>query len=174
LVHPDFSKPFYMETNASNFALGAMLSQEGNERRLHPVAFYSRKFYAVKINYEIHDKELLAIVDSFKEWRHLLEDASHLVTIYTDHKILKYFMTARVLNRRQVRWNMSLSRFSFVITYRLGKQQGLSDALSRRSYLAPKEGEVAYEQQRTTLLKTQQLRLRAAYMSTPVDSSFLD
>jgi hypothetical protein len=69
---------------------------------------------------------------------------------------------------------MSLSRFDFVITYRLGKQQRLSDALSRRSYLAPKKEEAAYEQQRTILLKAEQLRLHTATMSTPVDSSFLD
>jgi hypothetical protein len=83
-------------------------------------------------------------------------------------------MTARVLNRRQVRWNMSLARFNFVIIYRPGKQQGLSDPLSRQSYLAPKEGEATYEQQRTTLLKTEQLCLYAVTMSTPMDSSFLD
>jgi hypothetical protein len=85
-------------------------------------------------------------VDSFQEWRHLLEGASHQVRVYTDHKNLEYFMTARVLNRRQARWNMSLSRFNFVITYQPRKQQGLFDALSRQSYLIPKEGEVAYEQ----------------------------
>jgi hypothetical protein len=147
LVHPDFSKPFNMETDASDFALGAVLSQEGDGRWFHPVVFYSRKFYAAEINFKIHDKELLTIVDSFREWRHLLEGASHPITIYTDHKNLEYFMTARVLNRRQAHWNMSLSRFDFVITYRPGKQQGLSNALSRRSYLVPKEREVAYEQQ---------------------------
>jgi hypothetical protein len=79
---------------------------------------------------------------------------------------------------------MSLSQFDFVITYRPEKQQGLSDALSRRSYLASKEGEATYEQQRTillkakrlrtTLLKAEQLCLRVATMSTLVDSSFLD
>jgi hypothetical protein len=69
---------------------------------------------------------------------------------------------------------MPLSRFDFVITYRLGKQQGLFDALFRQSYLAPKEGEATYKQQRTTLLKAEQLCLRAATISTPVDSSFLD
>jgi hypothetical protein len=104
----------------------------------------------------------------------LLEGASHRVTVYTNHKILKYFITTRVLNPRQACWNMSLSQFDFVITYRPGKQQGLSDALSRRSYLAPKEGEATYEQQWTTLLKAKQLRLRAAIMSTPMDLSFLD
>ena len=128
LVHPDFAKAFYLETDASDFALGAVLSQMGVDGKLHPVAFYSRKFSAAEINYEIHDKELLAIVDSFQEWRHFLEGAAHPVTVYTDHKNLEYFMSARVLNRRQARWNMSLSRFDFVITYRPGKLQGLSDA----------------------------------------------
>jgi hypothetical protein len=66
-----------METDASDFVLGTVLSQERKRRRLHPVAFYSRKFSTIEINYEIHDKELLAIVDSFQEWRHLLEGASH-------------------------------------------------------------------------------------------------
>ena len=118
LIHPDFSSPFFLETDASDFALGAILSQTGEDERLHPVAFHSRKFSAAEINYEIHDKELLAIVDSFQEWRHLLEGAQHPVTVYTDHKNLEYFMSARVLNRRQARWSMSLSRFDFKITYR--------------------------------------------------------
>jgi hypothetical protein len=91
LVHPDFSKPFYMETDGLVFALGAILSQEGNGRRLHPVAFYSRKFSTAEINYKIHNKELLAIVDFFQEWRHLFEGASHPVKVYTDHKNLEYF-----------------------------------------------------------------------------------
>ena len=65
LVYPDFSKPFFMETNAFDFALGAVLSQFGYGEKLHPVAFHSRKFSAAEINYEIHDKELLAIVNSF-------------------------------------------------------------------------------------------------------------
>lgn len=172
LVHPDFSKAFYLETDASDFALGAVLSQMGVDEKLHPIAFYSRKFSAAEINYEIHDKELLAIVDSFQEWRHFLEGAAHPVTVYTDHKNLEYFMSARILNRRQARWNMSLSRFDFVITYRPGKQQGLSDALSRRSYLAPKAGEAAFDQQRTIMLKPEHFKIRAAM--TPIDVDFLN
>jgi hypothetical protein len=74
-------------------------------------------------------------------------------------------MTTRILNCRQAHWNISLSRFNFVITYRPGNQQGLSHALSRRLYLAPKEGETTYEQQWTSLLKAEQLRLRATTMS---------
>jgi len=130
LTHPDFQKPFFLETDASNFALGAILSQLDKDGRLHPIAFHSRKFTAAEINYEIHDKELLAIVNSFQEWRHFLEGAQHPVTIYTDHKNLEYFMSAKVLNRRQARWSISLSRFNFVITYCPGSKQIRSDALS--------------------------------------------
>ena len=172
LVHPDFRKAFYLETDASDFALGAVLSQMDEGEKLHPVAFYSRKFSAAEINYEIHDKELLAIVDSFQEWRHFLEGAAHPVTVYTDHKNLEYFMSVRILNRRQARWNMSLSRFDFVITYRPGKQQGLSDALSRRSYLAPRVGDAAFDQQYTTLLKPEHFQLSAAI--TSIDTNFLN
>ena len=74
--------------------------QLGDGENLHPVAFYTRKFSAAEINYEIHDKELLAIVDSFQEWRHLLEGATLQVIVYTNHKNLIYFMSTHVLNRR--------------------------------------------------------------------------
>jgi hypothetical protein len=65
LVYPDFSKPFFFENDASYYALRAILSQKREDKQLHPIAFHSKKFIAVKINYEIHDKELLAIVGSF-------------------------------------------------------------------------------------------------------------
>lgn len=174
LVHPDFSEPFYVETDASDFALGAVLSQLGDNDKLHPIAFHSRKFSAAEINYEIHDKELLAIVDSMQEWRHILEGASHPVTIYTDHKNLEYFMSSRVLNRRQARWSISLSRFNFVITYRPGAQQGKPDALSRRSYLMPKEGDAAFDQQLTIMLKPEHLFLKSLHAIIPMDSGLLD
>ena len=57
LAHVDSEKPFVIEADASNFALGSILSQQGDDERLHPVAFHSRKFYATEINYEIRDKE---------------------------------------------------------------------------------------------------------------------
>ena len=65
LVDLNFSKPFFMEIDASDFALGAVLSEFGDGEKLHPVAFHSQMFRTAEINYEIHDKELLAIVDSF-------------------------------------------------------------------------------------------------------------
>ncbi len=98
LTHPDFHKSFFLEMDVSDFALGVVLSQLDKDKLLHPVAFHSRKFIATEINYEIHDKELLAIVNSFQEWRHFLERVQHPVTVYTDHKNLEYFMSAKVLN----------------------------------------------------------------------------
>jgi hypothetical protein len=131
LTHPDFQKPLFLKTDASDFALGAILSQPDKDKCLHPIVFHSRKFSAAEINYEIHDKELLAIVNSFQEWRHFLEGAQHPVTVYTDHKNLEYFMSIKVLNQRQARWSISFLCFNFVITYRPGSKQIRSDALSR-------------------------------------------
>ena len=93
-----------METDASDYALGACLNQKDDQGRLHPVAFLSRKFTPVELNYQIHDKELIAIIAACEEWRHYLEGARFPITIYTDHKNLVYFMTTKALNQRQVRW----------------------------------------------------------------------
>jgi hypothetical protein len=65
LIHSDFSRPFFLEIDASNCALVGVLSQKGDDEPLHLVAFNSQKFTATEINYEIHDKEFLAIVNSF-------------------------------------------------------------------------------------------------------------
>ena len=90
-----------MEADASDFALGSILSHQGDNEKLHPVAFHSHKCDVTKINYEIHDKELLAIVDSFAQWRYYLDGSPHQVVVFSDHKNLAYFQNARILNRRQ-------------------------------------------------------------------------
>ena len=79
LAHIDPEKPFNIEADASDFALGSILSQPGEDGHLHPIAFHSRKFNVVEINYEAHDKELLAVVDSFAQWRHFLEGSPHQI-----------------------------------------------------------------------------------------------
>jgi len=108
LKHVDPARPFVLETDSSDLAIGAVLSQY-HDNTLHPVAFFSRKLTAAEINYEIHDKELLAIVASFAQSRQYLLGAQHKTTVYSDHKNLKYFMTTRVLNRRQARWSLAIS-----------------------------------------------------------------
>jgi hypothetical protein len=117
----DPKKVCIVETDTSDFALGAVLSQKGDDGRLYLVAFYSRKFTLVEINYEIHDKELLAIVDCFKVWRRYLEGAMHTIQVYSDHQNLEYFTTTKVLNRRQARWAQELTGVDFKNFYRPGK-----------------------------------------------------
>jgi hypothetical protein len=94
----DPKKVCIVETHASDFALRAVLSQRGDDGRLHPVALRSRKFTPTEINYEIYDKELIAIVDSCKVWRRYLEGAIYTVQVYSNHQNLEYFTTMKVLN----------------------------------------------------------------------------
>jgi len=84
-----------METDASDFAIGAVLSQQV-EGKLHPVAFHSRKMDKAEINYEIHDKEMLAVVSAFKKWRRYLEGVRFQIIVYTDQKNLEYFANTKV------------------------------------------------------------------------------
>jgi len=86
-----------IETDASDFALGCILSQYLG-KRLHPVAFQSRKLNDTECNSEIHDKELLAILETFREWKPYLLGAEELVTVYTDHQNLQYLLTTKVWN----------------------------------------------------------------------------
>ena len=104
LAHFDVRRPVIIETDTLDFVLRAVLSQKDEENRLRPVAFHSRKFQPAEINYEIHDKELLAVVDAFKHWRRYCEGATHQVQVYSDHQNLEYFTTTKVLNLRQARW----------------------------------------------------------------------
>ena len=99
LAHVDPGQPFIIETDASDFALGAILSQYQDDGLLHPVAFYSRKFSSAEINYDVYDKELLAIITAFEQWRHYLDGAQHKITIFCDHRNLQYFTSSQVLNR---------------------------------------------------------------------------
>ena len=99
LRHFDPKLETFLETDASDFAIASILSQR-YQGKLHPIAFLSRKITPTEINYEIYNKEMLAIVQCFKQWRHYLEGAQHPVTIYTDHKNLEYFASTKQLNHR--------------------------------------------------------------------------
>ena len=87
-----------MEADASDQAQESVLSQPDKSENLHSVVFHSRKFTELKLNYEIHDKELLAIVKAFKQWKSYLKESKDSIQVYTDHKNLMYFTTIKVLN----------------------------------------------------------------------------
>jgi len=133
-------KPAEVEADSSDYALGACLTQEDDQGRKHPIAYWSRKLTAAELNYDIYDKELLAIVEAFKEWRIYLQGAAHQTQVYSDHKNLLYFTTTKELNRRQVRWAETLATYDFKITYRKGIENTRADALSRRpDYIAERK-----------------------------------
>ena len=133
LIFPDSEKEFVVETDASDFAFGCVLSQiSSTDNLLHPVAFHSRSLNKAKVNYTIYDKELLTIITAFDVWRHHLEGAKYPVQVITDHKNLLYFKKPQHLNQRQIRWSLFLSKFDFRISYRPGAKGGKPDALSRR------------------------------------------
>lgn len=132
LKHYNPLRQLVLETDASDYAIAGILSQVHNDGRTYPIAFFSRKMTPAELNYEIHDKEMLAIVSSFKEWRHYLEGTQYPIDVVTDHRSLEYFTTTKQLNRRQARWSEFLSDFHFKIRYRPGAQGAKPDALTRR------------------------------------------
>jgi len=79
----------------------------------HPVAFQSRKLNSAERNYEIHDKELLAIIEAFKEWKRYLWGEEEPVMVYTDHQNLQLFLTKKVWNQQQIRWAQELTNYNF-------------------------------------------------------------
>jgi hypothetical protein len=166
LRHFDPALPIYLFTDSSGFALSGILCQiDPGDKRLHPIAFWSRKCLPAECNYHTHDRELLAIVMAMKHWRHYLEGPQHPVTVYTDHKNLQAFMTTKILNRRQARWAEMLAEYNFIVVPIPGKKNP-ADGPSRRpdySYgMEPPSG---------TVFPLQRFLVAAISSSTtPVDS----
>jgi len=160
LAHFTPGRQLYLETDSSDHVNAGVLSQMGDDGLLHPVAFYSSKLTPQECNYEIYDKELLAIVRAFEEFRPELSSAEpdQPTEVLTDHRNLEYFMTTKQLNRRQARWNEFLSGFNFKIAYRPGVQGTKPDSLTRRSQDLPQSKDDPRNQfQQQTILKARNL-----------------
>ena len=126
----DPEKKITIETDTSDYTIGMRIIQPGLDGKAQAVAFHSQKLVLVEVNYDIHDKELLAIVVAFKTWRVYLEEAQHIVLVKIDHKNLIFFMTTKELTRRQARWVEVLSQYDFRIIYCKENKNGQADALS--------------------------------------------
>ena len=123
-------KPVTLETNASDYVAADVLSQSDEKGNLHPMIFFSSKMFSEKCNYEIYNKELLVIVKAFEEWCFEIYGTADPVTMLTDYKNLKYFITICKLNCCQAYWNEFLSEFNFNIIYQLKVINSVTDALT--------------------------------------------
>lgn len=133
------------------------MSQNGVDGLIRQVAYFSKKHSPAECNYEIYDKELLAIILAFQEWRTELEGAPNEIQVYSDHRNLEWFMTTKQLNRREARWAEYLSRFNFKINYRPGRLGTKPDALTRRSGDLPTDDDPHRDHQNQVVLKPHQI-----------------
>jgi hypothetical protein len=132
LVQPNQRKQFEIEVDASNYAIGTVLMQKDDKNTLHPVAFFSKTMNNVQRNYDVYNRKLLALVETFRHWRHYLHSAVHQIKVHTDHANLLYWKNPGDHNRRVARWHAELMDYNFELIHISGKKNGHADALSRR------------------------------------------
>jgi len=132
LTHPDPDKVFYLQTDASTKGVGAVLTQEAhNTKKRKPIAYYSGTFTPAEENYDIYEKEFLAVLKALEHWRaHLIWTKKPFV-IETDHKNLTHWKEPKKLTGRMARWHKKLQDYNFRIVHIAGKANGPADALSR-------------------------------------------
>lgn len=132
LVHYQPDHESMLETDASDGTVAGVLSQKQPDGLWRPVAYFSKTMIPAECNYTIHDKEMLAIIRAFEEWRAELEGLAEPLKVYSDHKALEYFMTKKQLTARQARWAELLSQYHFKIQYHSAAKNQKADALTRR------------------------------------------
>jgi transposase InsO family protein len=171
--------PTKLETDSSDGVIAGVISQEHSQSQWYPVGFYSHVLSGHEVNWEIHDKELYAIVEAFRKWRPELMSVQGQVSVYSDHRSLEYFMTTKVLTAKQVRWMEFLSDFNFKIMYTSGKNNLKADILSRREQDVAAQEEAKKDSRSRVLLGPHRLdsqinaELAELYVSA-IDISSLD
>ncbi|KAI8119245.1 Transposon Tf2-6 polyprotein [Lucilia cuprina] len=133
LRHPNFAKRFYVQCDASDYGVGAVLFQLNEKEEEHPIAFYSQKLNSCQKNYSVTEKECLAAVLAIRKFRPYVEMMPF--TVITDHASLKWLMTLKDLSGRLARWSLQLQAYDFEIKHRKGSDNVVADMLSR----APRE-----------------------------------
>ena len=136
LRQPQYDKPFYLATDASAYGVGAVLLQEGelnsrtNKPTQHPIAYYSATFTPTERNYDIYERELLAVLKALKHWRPHLAATEIPVTVLTDHANLTFWKNPQNVNRRVARWFAFLQDYNLIIKHVPGKLHAAADMLS--------------------------------------------
>ena len=187
LVYPDPSLQFVVEVDASDTVAGAILFQRSpGDGKLHPCAYFSHRLSPAEQNYDVGNRELLAVVLALGKWCHWLKGSEHLFIMWTDHKNLSYLQSAKRLNPRQARWALFLGRFNFSLTFRPGSSntsQMLSPGrwpqwppagLQRLSFLPPALWQLPLgrwspgSRRPSSLIPAQVTVLLTAFMSQPI------
>jgi hypothetical protein len=132
LIQPNLTKPFELEVDASGFALGAVLTQRGEDGKKHPIGYYSTTLNKAERNYDIWDLELLAVVKGLRHWRAYLAGSPHKVIVYTDHANLLYWRQPQKISRRIAREVLELSEYDIKLRHIPGNVNSRADMLSRR------------------------------------------
>jgi hypothetical protein len=156
LYHFDPTYPLTLETDALDYAIGAVCSQPDDEGTLYLLGYFLRKLKNAERNYDIHDKELLAIMDSLQKWSTYCRSMQHPITILSDYKNLEYWQTKKDLNLHQAWWGELLANYNFRIIYRPGKLARKLDILSCKLRDSPWEGEVKHSQNKGRMLLPEQ------------------
>jgi hypothetical protein len=140
LKQPDRTKPFTLQVETSAFATGAILTQLDSRGKPCAISFHSKTFSNTERNYDIHDRELLAVIHGLEAWRHLLADSAHPVTVLTNHKNLEYYSTPQHVNRHVARYIPRLADYNYKLTHFPGTANK-ADPLSWRLDLHPGDGD---------------------------------
>ena len=129
LQSPDFSRPFVLQTDASDRGVGAVLAQWDENNCDHPVAYFSCKLRPCEQRYSTVEKECLAICLAVEAFRvYLLGRQFH---VQTDHRALQWLNRLKESNARLTRWSLALQPYQFVVEHRAGTSNANADALSR-------------------------------------------
>ena len=129
---PDTAKPFFVMTTASLTATGGVLMQKDSNGDLHPCTYHYATFSPAERNYNIYDRELLAVIQALKEWHQYLMETEHPVTVIMDHKNLGHFKQPQNLSRRQACWMLFPQDCDIIWGVEQGINMGPVDALSRK------------------------------------------
>jgi len=132
LAHAKLDDQFKLEVDASGYVVGAVLLQQKEDSKKHPIGYYSATLNEAQRNYDIYDLELLAIVMALKNWRPLLAGSPHKIIIYSDHLNLQYWRLLQRISRRVAREVLELSEYDFEICHLPGRLNRRADMLSRR------------------------------------------
>ena len=163
-----------VETDVSDYTITAIFSIILPNGEIHPVTFHSHTLTTSELNYNTHDKDLLAIFEAFQKWQHYLEGSMSPAVVVTDHKNLEYFSTTKLLTGCQAHWLEFLSQSNLIICFFPGKLGTKPDALTRHWDVYPKEEDSNYAkinlQNLRPVFTQEQLAssLRAFYYSEPM------